>query len=359
MDLTPLLAAIASRRALPSREAADDEFWRAAREQRVHALLAQALVSEEWPGAPAARRAARAELAAAVAQWTLRKHDLLRVLDCLDRHGVRPTLIKGAALACTHYARPHLRPSLDLDLLITETEVSAAQLAFESLGATLIPHVTGRLVMPQFHYDTSDASGCVHSYDIHWRIVVPPRFAGALSPEEIAAEAVPIGALGPFARGACAVHALLLASVHRAAHHRANGPLIWLKDVDLLCEGLTHAEEDRVCELSRSRGIVPAVTGMLTDAHAAFAGAGTGRLAARLATTGEFAVARPEPKTRMAASFEDFRALGWPDRIRLARQLLAPGPEYMRKTYAPGSRSPLPLLYLRRIASGAWRWSGR
>ncbi len=357
MGLTPLLAAIISHRALPSPAAVDDGFWEAARRERVHALVAQAMVSAEWPGTDAAYRTARAELAAAAAQCALRERDLLRVLDCLDAHQVRPVLIKGAALAWTHYAQPHLRPRLDTDLLITEPEVTRARRAFQSLGAALVPHVTGRLVMPQFHYTASDHQGCVHAYDVHWRIAVPPRFATAISPEEIAADAVPISPLGPHARGTSTVHALLLACVHRAAHHEAAGPLIWLYDVHLLCEAMTAAEETRVFDLAAARGIRAVVARMLSEAHTAFGGERTGRVAATLTLPGEEPAAAREGN-RLRAALDDVRVLGWRDRAQLVKELLVPGADYMRGTYAPGSRAPLALLYLRRIARGALRRSG-
>lgn len=359
MGLTPLLAAIVFHRALPVRDAVDGAFWQATRQEGLHALLADALVSEDWPGAEAARQTARAELAAAVAQWALRTRDLLRVLDRLEAHDVRPVLIKGAALACTHYAAPYLRPRLDTDLLITEPEAARARRAFESLGAALVPHVTGRLVMPQFHYVTCDLSGCVHAYDVHWRIVVPPRFATALSPEEIRAEAVPIPALSPSARGASAVHALLLACVHRAAHHGSGGPLIWLHDVHLLCERMGSAEEERVCELASARRIAAVVARALADSFAAFGGGRTERLAGRLARARatELTASSLRPQSRVRAAIDDLRTLTWRDRLQMMRELLVPGAEYMRGTYAPGNSSPLALLYLRRIARGAVRWS--
>ena len=354
MGLTPLLAAIISGRALPMREAVDDGFWEAARQDGVHALVAETIGSAGWPADAAPCRTARDELAAAAAGHALRELDLRRVLECLDAHEVHPVLIKGAALACTHYARPYLRPCLDTDLLITEPEVSSARAAFESLAATLIPHVTGRIVMPQFHYRTRDASGGAQTYDVHWRIAVPPRFAATIPPEELSASAAPIPALGPYARGPSAVHALLLACVHREAHHAAGGPLIWLYDVHLLCERLAPAEEDRVCELASDRGIRAAVARTLADAGAAFGGERTGRLAGRLAPPGRRPSAAARPG-RVRAAIQDLSALRWRERAELLRELLTPGAGYMRTTYAPGSRAPLPLLYLRRIVRGALR----
>jgi hypothetical protein len=358
VGLTPLLAEIASGRALPCGASLEDEFWEAARREGMQALVADALLSSDWPGTASSRRTARAELAAADAQWALRKRDTLRVLDALAAHDVRPVLIKGAALACTHYPRPHLRPRLDTDLLIAEGDVSRARRAFESLGAVLVPHVTGRLVMPQFHYDTRDRSACVHSYDVHWKIVVPPRFANALSWDEIAAEATALPDI-PKGRSASAVHALLLACVHRAAHHGAGGPLIWLHDVHLLCERMVPAEEERVYALASARRIAAVVSRTLADSHAAFGGAVARRLAERLGAgrSYELTASSLRPQSLARAAVDDLRSLPWRDRMRMLKELLAPGPDYMRATYAAGSRSPLALLYLRRIVRGARRWS--
>jgi hypothetical protein len=355
-----LLADLITGRVHPDPRRFGERVWRDATDERVQFLVAEALL-QSGREAAGFRALARSHLAAAEARRVLWEQDIRRVLARLAEHGVRPVLIKGAALAYTHYARPHLRPRLDTDLLIDERDVVRAREAFASLGGGLVPLVTGRLVMPQFQYETSDATGCVHVYDVHFKVAVPPRFSRALEFAEISTGSVAIPSLAEGARAPSAIHALLLACVHRAAHHRSGGPLIWLHDVHLIADRLSPLEQQEVASLAAARGLVQVVLDMTGDAYAAFGGERAARLCSLLTDarqgmkTGD--VLLGSRRTRVGAALDDLRALGWRDRAELFRELLLPRADYMRGTYAPGSRVPLPVLYLRRIVRGAWNWS--
>jgi hypothetical protein len=119
---------------------------------------------------------------------------------------------------------------------------------------------------------------------------------------------------------------------------------------------MTAAELDRVCELALERRIGPVVWRTLSDAHETFGGKATGRLAWKLAPAGRLTGSPRAPQGRMRAALDDLRALRWRERVQMMRELFVPPADYMRDTYAPGSRLPLPLLYVRRIARGAGRW---
>jgi len=63
-----------------------------------------------------------------------------------------------------------------------------------------------------------------------------------LSHDEIAERATPLPALGPDARAACGTDALVLACLHRAAHHRDSEELLWLYDIHLIACSLSDAD---------------------------------------------------------------------------------------------------------------------
>jgi hypothetical protein len=299
-----------------------------------------------------ADEAARAELAAA---------DLRRVLAALRSVSIHPVLLKGAALAYTHYRHPGLRPRLDTDLLILPADIEAAHRVFRALGAEYLPHVTGTYVMSQFHYATRDSFGCAHAYDVHWRIAVPVAFAQTLQFEEIDAQAVAIPELGPDARGPSPEHALMLACIHRAAHHAGSDRLIWLYDVHLIAERLTDAQQQRFVELVVGRRVASVARDALSAACERFRGPVTAALRARLSSVSS----RSEPlaseflrrrRTPVRDAIANLRALGTTrERLRLMRELVFPPAEYMREVYAGGSRAPLPLLYLRRVVAAVGR----
>src|SRR5262249_22651650 len=105
---------------------------------------------EAWP------QAIVAALRAAVAEQTLvspvREQCLCAVLDGLAASSVSAFLIKGAAVARTHYENPALRPSGDADLLIRLSELHACRSSLETLGYAQLNETVGRLVTYQQHF---------------------------------------------------------------------------------------------------------------------------------------------------------------------------------------------------------------
>jgi hypothetical protein len=56
---------------------------------------------------------------------------------------------------------------------------------------------------------------------------------------------------------------------------------------------------------------------------------------------------------------DDMRVLrGWKARLTLLKEHLLPDAAYLKRTYAPGSSTPLPWLYIRRVVHGASKWLG-
>ncbi len=85
-----------------------------------------------WPTAVQLRlrRAAAAQALAA----DLLDSELRRVVAACGEAGVRAVLIKGAALAYTHYRLPHLRPRSDSDLVIMESDRETLAQVLPDLG---------------------------------------------------------------------------------------------------------------------------------------------------------------------------------------------------------------------------------
>ncbi len=169
----------------------------------------------------------------------LREQALCAVLHTFTQRGVHPLLIKGTPLAYTHYPASDLRPRSDTDMLIAKADCAAAHQAMLDLGYTPSHAVSGQLIMHQRLYTKTDAHGVNHVYDIHWKVSNPVRFADLLTFPELDSEAVSIPNLGTDARTLQPVHALLLACIHRVAHHHNSHCLIWLYDIHLLASGLT------------------------------------------------------------------------------------------------------------------------
>jgi hypothetical protein len=307
-------------------------------------------------------RALREEARAAVAADLVRGEALRTALTALDDAGVRPLLLKGEQLAYRWYERPDLRPRLDTDLLIPSDARTLTAGVLAGLGYTTAPQVTGDLLSYQATYVQRRNGMKVHVFDVHWRVANPQVFAGLLTYEELADAAMPLPSLAPGARGLPAPAALLLACVHRVAHHSNSDRLVWLYDIHLIASSLGAAEWSRFVELVAARRVAAICAHGLERAAAAF---GTTIPAAVLtdarlqaATAPEASAAYMAPGRRhMQTVADDLQALPtWRERVQLVREHLFPPARYMREVYALSSRAPLPILYATRVVRGAWRY---
>ena len=107
-----------------------------------------------------------------------------RVLAALDVHGIVPLVIKGAALAHTHYEESWLRPRMDVDLLIASSQRAHVIDVLQDLGYTRPAFISGKLVMYQMPFARATATGEMH-LDVHWRVANPQIFADLPAYEEL------------------------------------------------------------------------------------------------------------------------------------------------------------------------------
>jgi hypothetical protein len=296
--------------------------------------------------------------------WALRSRELGRVLDRLADRRVEPILIKGVALAHTHYPRAMLRPSFDIDLFVDASQVPDVCRAFESLGYRRSRQVSGDMVMPQLDYEKRDPGGVLHIYDVHWKLSAPQAFRHVLTYAELEVESAPIPDLGPRARGAGNVHALLIACVHRVAHHSDDWRLIWLYDMHLLAGALTAYDWRRLVELASAKGMSGVCANGLTAAQKWLH---TSLPEGILDELERVSVAAHEPsrrflggQSRLGALVSDLRHVrAWRDRWRIVQQHVFPPPAYMFQMYGTDSVPLLPALYTHRVIAGAWKWVRR
>lgn len=342
---------------IPAAARGDVSFWDLARAESVLPFAARAIARTSGVPADIAREA-RDEEARALAD----EHDLRAVLAEFAARDIPVLVIKGAAVACTIYGTPGLRPRLDTDLLIARDDIDRVHELFRDLGGRHLRHVTGEYVMSQFHYVRTDRAGCEHAYDIHWRVVNPAAFAGAFEFDSLRHRSVPLPVLGPAARGPGVPDGLLIACAHRAAHHSAGGPLLWLLDIHLLAESLTAAERSAFVSDARRAGLTAVVSHALLETASCFEGSATGLLASELEkgrASDEPTAAYLQPRSRLRETAGDLATLGWSARMRLLRELAFPPADYMRTVYAARHRGPLPVLYARRLLTGLVRWGRR
>jgi len=192
-------------------------------------------------------------------------------------------------------------------------------------------------------------------------VASPIAFAHVFAYEELAASAVPIPALGPAARGPDQVHALLIACVHRVAHHHDLVRLNWLYDIHLIAERLGERSWREFVRLAVTREVAAVCRQSLKRSVQLFETRVPAWAMDELRRP-ETAAAEPTAgylKTRSMARIvvDELRALpGWRDRWRLVRQHVFPPADYMRKAYPSAGAVPLPALYAWRFLRGAGKW---
>lgn len=338
-----------------------DALYEAAVAHDVLPLLAERLLHGDAVP-PASRGRFQAAAQACLVADLAAESELRRLLEALGTACVDVLLIKGAHLAYTHYPRPDLRARVDTDLLIAREREPAADRVLRELGYEAESKPSGEYTATQRSYALRRHDQILHMVDLHWRLASPQVFAHVLSFEETRAWAQPVAALGPFARVPSPVHALLIACMHRVAHHHDEADQFkWLLDLHLLAERFTTVEWEQFVRVAAERRVAavcreglertvfwfrtPVPAGVLAELRLAAAGAPE-HTAAYLR--------RETPARRLAA---DLRALPtWRARVQLLGEHLFPSRDYMRRTYAPESRLPVPVLYVVRIVRGAGAW---
>lgn len=328
------------------------EIIGAARRDGVWLLIADRLRLTEWTD----------DLRQAAVVEAIRARELRAVLVALCDRGVRPVLLKGAALAYTHYARPELRPRSDTDLMIPFDARDAVARVLVNAGYHRPPELDGDVAIGQFHFIRTDEHGCTHALDVHWRVSNVRVFAEVLTYDELARDAVPIRSLGPHAASPSAVHALLIACVHRVAHHADAPNLLWLYDVHLIATQLTQDERDAFTALASERRILAVCARTLALADEAFGEIDAGWTRSLRPSEG-----RHEPtaafiggELRQLDIFKsDLAATAWTSRLQLVWEHLFPPPSYIRQRFPRWPPILLPLAYARRIVAGAPRWLRR
>jgi hypothetical protein len=324
--------------------------------ERLHASDAAA----GWPSevvrhlAETARREAATEL--------LRRREVTHVVEALAREGIQPILMKGTACAYTIYDTPSARQRSDTDLMIRRDWVDGVTRTLRPLGYEPTPLSSGELLFGQFELTRRDACGVKHAFDVHWKISTQTMFAEVVGYAELAAASVPVPSIGEHARAAGGVHALLLACLHPAMHHRNEERLLWLYDVHRLASNATAADLGDFVELAVERKVASVCAYGLRRAERRFGTELPHWLVRRLddrLLTGEPSSAYLLPSRRWHdEALSNLRGLpSWSGRLRLLREILFPNRGYILSAYGvsgrAGSAMLLPALYAHRLVRGA------
>jgi putative nucleotidyltransferase-like protein len=338
----------------------ESDLLDSAADHGVAELLSVSPALQGWSGSIKSALLQRRREAAAAE--IIREQELAKLLDALNESGVGALLLKGAGLAYTVYPQSWLRPRLDTDLLVAPGDRTRAIATLESLGYDPSTHFGGELVSYQAQFRKSDRLGLLHRVDLHWKIANPQVFADAFGFEELQRQSVRIPRLGSSARTLSPDHSLVLACVHRVAHHANSDRLLWLYDIVVLLNAMSAPELERaraIAEAKDLQSIVAAGVGRALDVIGPRAQ--KPEIDRLLRTTDprdpatiEFLRAR---RTKFDDLRSDIRALsGWAAKLRLIREHLFPPAAYIRQAYGVSHPVLLPFAYAVRAVSGATKW---
>jgi hypothetical protein len=291
------------------------------------------------------------EAIGAAAVEPLRLAELRRVLAALPR----ALIVKGTALAYDLYPAPELRPRTDTDLLMDATSADAVRAAFAGLRYSERITSGDEHGVRQTAFSRVDDYGVEHVFDVHWSIANSAVFADVLRRDELTPKPLPRIGPGAFTMGDA--EGLVLACVHRIAHHQHSEKLIWLVDIDRLRARMSRDEHRRFWQLAAARGVVAVCRQSIAAADGWL-----GR--APVHDAAEFIdIPRDEPSRVFldrdirygTATLANLRALPWRARVARLRQLAFPPRAFMEQMFATRSALALPWLYVYRGARGVVR----
>lgn len=318
--------------------------------------------------APPALLDAAASEARAFGAFELAQRPLIaEVLAALDGAGCRPLLLKGAALAHSHYAAPWQRPRSDIDVLVAPDARTAAEAALASRGFARAPQLPGDLVSYQATWIVHGDGGREHGIDLHWRVNNALTLSRLLDHAELVADARQLPVYGPGARSPAPAPALLLACIHHAGsrdapYHRdaivewGGDRLIWLYDLVLLARaaGATDCAESQ--KRVAAKGAQPLLQSTFATAARWFPSAEPDLACLLPKGDGDPELARYLAAGPQGRRWRDFLALDdVAARGRFLGQLLWPDAAYLRWRYPEHAGAWPTTLRLRRLAAGAWR----
>ena len=284
--------------------------------------------------------------------------ELVSVLRALEDEGAIPLVFKGAALAHTHYAESWRRPHADADVLIAPESRERVFAVLRRLGYEHLTFISGDLVMYQAPFERVDHLGIDHLLDIHWRIANPQVVSQVLTHDELVARSVMVRVQDYAMRVPSAVDSLLIACVHRAAHHPDVEQRYWIEDIHRLASGFGRSEWETFTARAADRSVRTICFQGLKRAEALFQTAVPPEVLTALSAgpseaSAVFVRNGLRPVDRLVA---DARALGLVGSARLLREHVLPPAHYMQAKYGVTSRAWLPAFYVSRVLNGIRKW---
>jgi len=247
----------------------------------VDGLVAQSILSRRVPAVPdQVLDCCRQRLRQLTFESMRRSGAVLQIIGVLKREGIGALLLKGAAVSQRYYSAPHIRQSIDIDLLISFEDALPAIAALESLDYKRIhpdtpmqPDALGIVRLLSKDVALVNRSGGL-SVELHWRLFSNPHLCdpgvlGAVTDQaSIAIGNMKVPVLRP-------PEQFVYLMCHGAWHSWSQ--LKWLADIDRMLAKMTDAERAEALAIAERNGLSRIVAHGLELNRIVF-GAETGRV---------------------------------------------------------------------------------
>jgi hypothetical protein len=286
------------------------------------------------------------------AVFRLQDKELERVCERLNQSGIRYLLIKGAAICYQLYPQPEIRPRVDTDVFIAESDIQRMKDALTSIGYEPMVAHDGGLVSYQTGMKFTDACALTHVIDIHWNLSNRHEYRDILGFELAYASSVSISRFSFPVYAPGDVFALCLACQHLVGHHSDNPRLIWLYDMRLLLQRMSDNDIDSFVELVTNQNLEGAASQALTELNRHF-NTGAAGILDRLGYREGVPLKSESRLELLNSNLNSFPTLS--SKLRYLTALAFPPIEYMEKHFSQGSKLLIPWHYLYRILRGGKR----
>lgn len=195
----------------------------------------------------------------------LRMESQLReIVAAFGDAGVETLILKGQALAWTHYPDPTTRPASDIDLLVRSGQFDQARHVMEKLNYRSVTRTFTGIFRDVHCEENYVRNNGAHrhgdlSVELHWELDPFATLQRPGATDGLFARAIKVQAPSFAFRTLQPVDALLHGALHMVKHAKDNR-LIWIRDLALLSEGLSVPDDWRALQERsvawRARGAV-------------------------------------------------------------------------------------------------------
>jgi hypothetical protein len=290
-------------------------------------------------------------------------HELQRqafkvVFEAFSKNHMAFIVLKGWALAYSVYDAPYLRPKTDIDILIEGKHKKRAKEILSELGYANPRGWEPREIIDQFSMRKTLVKGIYANIDVHLELTNDKALQPLFSWQELLnnSEYQPELSVKILNKS----YALLHAVIH-LLHHSCNSDdikLIWFYDLYLILKNLSHEEKVILLKKIDSAGLSNVMRFALEAKQSLFPLSQTSEILNVLSTLGSDSkfIYLTQPPSRFDVMFRNFKqTTGLAKKTKVIQETFFPPKEEIYLKYGKNNGWPLPLLYLKRIVSGAIR----